>query len=464
MFESLRSRLALWFTFGRPVSRRAYVTNGLALMLAKYAIDTTVVRLVAGQWWLPTDYLSPSLLVRTRLLSAAPQWLVPALAVWTIPFLWIGVSMSMRRAIDAGRSAWTALLFFLPGINYLYMLALSLAPSRVRTDFARTEPLDLVEGRLPGALMAMAAGLAIGLAMLGLSVYVVGSYGVPLFFGTPFVLGAVTSFLFNRRYWGTIAETTEVVVMTLLLAGGAILLFSLEGLVCLVMAFPLAAAVAIVGGIFGREIARTSGESGRRAAMAVLILPVSALIDGQRGPPPVHQVVTVVEVNAPPDVVWRWVTSFPPLAPPTELPFRMGVAWPVRARISGAGVGAVRTCEFSTGAFVEPVTAWDRPRLLAFDVRDQADPMRELSPFARVDAPHLRGTLRSLRGEFRLTAIGDGRRTRLEGSTWYTVDMGPDVYWSAISTRLIHVIHRRVLDHIRRLAEGDSLAGLAPVR
>ena len=70
-------------------------------------------------------------------------------------------------------------------------------------------------------------------------------------------------------------------------------------------------------------------------------------------------------IAAPPDVVWRHVIAFSEITPPTEWIFRTGIAYPMRARLVGEGVGAIRHCEFSTGAFVEPITAWEPGRLLA---------------------------------------------------------------------------------------------------
>jgi hypothetical protein len=132
----------------------------------------------------------------------------------------------------------------------------------------------------------------------------------------------------------------------------------------------------------------------------------------------------------------------------------------MRARIEGSGVGAVRHCEFSTGDFVEPITVWEEPVRLAFDVVDQPDPMVELTPWRHVHPPHLEDrSLESQRGEFRLIDLGGGR-TRLEGRTWYTFDMHPQIYWTLWSDFSIHRIHRRVLDHIRTLAEADA-AGAA---
>jgi len=45
-----------------------------------------------------------------------------------------------------------------------------------------------------------------------------------------------------------------------------------------------------------------------------------------------------------------------------------------------------------------------------------------------------------------------GGRTRLEGSTWYELDLAPQAYWSIWSDLIVHRIHRRVLEHIRREA------------
>jgi hypothetical protein len=140
---------------------------------------------------------------------------------------------------------------------------------------------------------------------------------------------------------------------------------------------------------------------------------------------------------------------------------RCGIACPQRARIEGEGVGAVRHCEFTTGDFVEPITVWEPPVHLAFDVTEQPDPMVELSPWRHVHPPHLKdNALQSQRGEFRLTPMSGGK-TLLEGRTWYTFNMHPQSYWTLWSEFSIHAIHRRVLEHIKGLAEADTQADTA---
>ena len=112
--------LRLWFSGrgGDPVDRRTYLLHGAGLMLCKYAVDAMAVWGLTGHVLTPLDYANPVWSLRERLLRDGPSWLAPALVVWTLPFVWIGVSMTLRRAVDAGRSPWVSLLFFVPFVNY----------------------------------------------------------------------------------------------------------------------------------------------------------------------------------------------------------------------------------------------------------------------------------------------------------------------------------------------------------
>ena len=76
---------------------------------------------------------------------------------------------------------------------------------------------------------------------------------------------------------------------------------------------------------------------------------------------------------------------------PISLAHRMGLAYPVRGRVFGAGVGALRYGDFSTGTAIERVTEWEENRKLAFVVLKDIPGLRELSPYRHVHAPHVHG-------------------------------------------------------------------------
>jgi hypothetical protein len=221
------------------------------------------------------------------------------------------------------------------------------------------------------------------------------------------------------------------------------------------MAFPIGLVGATLGSVFGMALSAGMLRIGRSVACAVLGLPL--LLLGERTAPPrqLRRVATTIEVAAPPEVVWDHVVGFSDLPPPRELVFWLGIAHPTGARLIGRGVGAVRHCEFSTGPLVEPITSWEPPRRLGFDVIRQPPPMDEWSPYRHVHAPHLLGgTFASRRGEFLLEPMPGGS-TRLRGTTWYEIDMAPASYWGLWSDIFIGRIHARVLAHVKRLSEAD---------
>ena len=204
--------------------------------------------------------------------------------------------------------------------------------------------------------------------MMGVSVVWLRGYGASLFLGTPFVMGFVSAFAFNRDAPRSVMATLGVAYLTLVVVAGLIALAALEGLVCLLMALPLALLLASLGAVLGRQIA-FGGRPAAAVTSLLVALPVLTGFEARALRAPLREVATAVDIDAPPEVVWKNVIGIAELPPPGEWVFRLGIAYPVRARIRGAGVGAVRTCEFSTGPFVEPITEWDPPRRLAFDVR-----------------------------------------------------------------------------------------------
>src|SRR5688572_4687759 len=447
----MRSLIRFWFTFEERVDRNRYIVHGLALMALKIAVDVTLVRLGSGEWWSPLDYPRFSAALMELESRGGASWLGPSLFLWMLPFVAIGAMLTLRRALDAGISPWFAAVFFVPIANYAMMSILSILPSAERS-LVSARPN--VHSRLSSGVIAVAAAAAVGIAMVAFGVTIAESYSGALFVGTPFVLGAPSAYWFNLRYPASAAETRNVVLATFLVSFWGIVAFAIEGAICLLMLFPLALAAGFGGAWVGRGLAQLRARSSGEAMIAVFALPLVMLAQPAGDESyELREVRSVVEIDAPPHVVWRSVIAFPPLPAPTELLFRAGIAYPVGARIVGEGVGSLRYCEFSTGAFVEPITAWVPGRHLAFDVTSQPPPLREWSPW-HIAPPHLDGYFRALRGEFRLVALSDNR-TRLEGSTWYELRLTPDVYWAWFADALISRIHDRVLRHIAVRSEAE---------
>lgn len=452
----MRELLELWFGFSRPVDRRSYVGTGFALMGLKYALDAGLVYLATGVLHGPWVFFNPVFALRQQALSPAPDWLLGALVLLALPFAWIGASMSLRRAVDADILPWLALVFFIPVLNYFLMLGLSLIPSAPRS--LATPNVPSVDHRIRSAFFGVAGAVAVALLMTGFSVYGLKEYGASLFFVAPVAMGVVASYLHNRHFPRGVKETAALALVAVMVSGGLLLLFAVEGVFCLAMAAPFAFFFALLGALLGRALALfTRGQGGGPLLVSLLALPFLTAAEGHLVEPGLLEVTTSVEIAAPPEVVWPNVIAFSPLDPPSEWFFLAGIAYPTGATIDGRGVGAVRRCDFSTGPFIEPITTWDEPRRLAFDVASMPPSMQEWSPYQALHPPHLEGYLVSRRGEFRLIPL-EGGRTRLEGSTFYTLALGPEAYWRVWAEWLLHSIHRRVLVHIARRAEAQASA------
>src|SRR2546422_10532728 len=174
--EPLVRQARLWFGLLASVDRRRFLPNGLALMACKYAVDRGAVGLATGRFWSPLDYLLPFYSLRAEKLAGAPAWFLPAFVVWTLPFLWIGVAMTLRRAVDAGRSPWLALAFFVPLVNYVVMLALCRLPTVPLNPREERAGGRAVDARPALVLYGVAAGLAVALPTILLNVYVLRRY------------------------------------------------------------------------------------------------------------------------------------------------------------------------------------------------------------------------------------------------------------------------------------------------
>lgn len=441
---------------------------GFALAALKFMIDTGIVYAFTKKTWSPLGYILPSVVLRDESIGSVPGSMHVLLIAAAMPFLWIGVTMSVRRAADAGVSPWLGVGFLVPVFNYLTIAALSVIPTRREATWepARLSPyrvggvetagppsgVELPSG-VRAALLGLAACIGLGLTMLWLTVYALGAYGVALFFATPFTMGAVSALIYNTPYQRSIGRTLGLAVLGTVLTGSVVLLFAIEGVICLAMAFPIAAVLSVVGALLAWVIS-SSARTGhaRNPAAMLMLLPALAVGEAKLSEPTLRHVTTTIEIDAPPSRVWPNVIGFSDLPAPPRWLYRLGIAYPMRARIHGSGVGAVRHCEFSTGPFVEPITVWDEPRRLAFDVTSQPPSMTEWSPYQSVKAPHLEGYMVSKGGEFRLVPLPGGR-TRLEGTTHYTLAIYPELYWVAYGEVLLHGIHGRVLDHIKDLTE-----------
>jgi hypothetical protein len=440
------------FNFAGTVNQSEYFGLGMVAMVLKYLIDRQVAAYLEHRPWEVWNYVTPlETAVRLMMINAAERYFLIVMTAVALPFVWLGLSLTTKRLRSSGLPLACVVLFFIPFINILMFLLLCVLPAGSWRD----EPSDIQKRW--SAMFAIVTSLAICLVTIYFATRAF-EYGWALFVGTPFCLGLISSCIYSWKKARSQSECMTIALLACAAAAIALLCFAFEGVICLLMAAPLAVPLAILGSVAGYHIQPHKLRTTQATAMFLLFagIPVAAVHSESKLSRQASEFVVTssIEVNAPPEVVWKNVVTFSQLPPPKELLFKSGIAYPIRAEIYGTGVGAVRHCVFSTGPFIEPITIWDEPRLLEFSVSQIPAPMNELSPYEGLHPPHLDGFFVSKKGHFVLTPLHGGG-TRLTGETWYSHNLWPEAYWGIWSDEIIHRIHLRVLNHIKELSEQD---------
>jgi uncharacterized membrane protein YhaH (DUF805 family) len=457
----------LWRWDG-TIDRGPYAVLGVSLMVLKYALDAWLTRALLGQPFTPLGYWTRSPSVAS---ASSDPWHATygfATVAIALPFVWAGIVLTVRRLRSTAIPAPFALFFFIPFVNMLFFCMLCALPPFDEGSRAAPKPNAIRRSRWIPESQAGSAVMSVALVVPAtgllafLSAQWLGSYGWGLFVGLPFFVGLVSALIYGYSAPRSLGACVVVALAAIGILACSLFLFAIEGAICIVMAAPIAIALALLGALIGWSIQQRPrpGVDPTTTCLSLSIampclLAADAWLPAQ---PPEYAVETSIDIDAPRERVWSEVVAFSQMPPPTELLFRSGIAYPMRAEIDGHGVGAVRRCVFSTGAFVEPIEVWDEPQRLEFSVAAQPRALNELMPWPGADPPHVTDYFVSRRGRFDLVAL-DGGGTRLVGTTWYTHRIWPAAYWRLYSDWLLHRIHRRVLEHIRDEAEcAESLA------
>lgn len=464
----MASRFADLWRWQGTVDRATYAITGSLALVVKYILDKSVAFGFFHRVWFPWSYFVPlGPQARVDLLPGNERAFAAVMLLLAIPFIWLGVTLTVQRLRDAGQPLWLVVLFFVPVVNLLFLILLCVMGTHPRSETKQAAPwpetrkLDSWIPRSKAGAGAAAIGISvvIGLAFAAMGTAWLKNYGLGLFVALPFCLGLFSVLTYSYHEPRSFGSCLAVSLVPVGLLGGVLLMVALEGLICLLMAAPFAIVLAALGGSLGYaiQVAYWHGkEAPAMLSVVLLFTPSFMSVEHFVKPQPeTFEVETAIEVNATPQRVWKQLMAFAEIGAPTEAIFRAGVAYPIRAEITGHGAGAVRHCVFSTGAFVEPIEVWDEPRLLRFSVTDNPAPLQELTPYTHIEPAHLHGYFVSHQGQFLLTELPGGR-TRLEGTTWYSHTMWPAAYWHLWSDYIIHKIHLRVLEHIRTKAERDA--------
>jgi hypothetical protein len=383
---------------------------------------------------------------------ASQPLLVPAL-IYLLIVAWALAAFSFRRATNAGVSGWIAASAIAPAIQVPAIVLLCVVPPRSPTKAAAVEQSDGPSTSFwAAAAQGTVAAISLTLLFVAIGALLFGIYGYGMFVASPFIIGAVTAYIANRRQDLGAWPTFQVVLLATAMGSLALLAMALEGIVCIILAAPLGVAAALVGGLLGRAIALHKGHSTGQTMGAIALVPLIFVSESLMPTTTRFDTHQDIEINAPPAVVWQSIIRMNMRDEPVALPYRLGLAYPLSGEVVGEGVGALRRGEFSTGTALERVIEWQPDRKLAFVVEKDVPALRELSPYEHVHAPHVRGYFLTNLTSFELVPL-PGNRTQLVERTSHELKLEPILYWMPLARLVIDLNNDRVLRHIKRQAE-----------
>lgn len=193
---------------------------------------------------------------------------------------------------------------------------------------------------LASALCPASIASLLGLAITYLNQSVWRDYGWTLFVALPIAIGFLSVLIFGAHNPIRLRDAMNVSMLALLFTGVELLIGALEGVICLLMALPLAAPLAALGGYLGYvAVRRIHGASQPIAMFLILTLTPGAGFLEHHGhqPAEIFAVTTTLDIAAPPEVVWRATIAPSKLGLPDDVIFRLGIAYPIAAHIDGAG-------------------------------------------------------------------------------------------------------------------------------
>src|SRR5215475_12595907 len=184
-----------FFGWQGKVSRGIYALVGCIGLAIKHNLDRFIALGFGERWglwsyWAPIERFSS-----IATLTANDKKFLTVLLVTALPFIWIGLTMTIKRLRDAGQPTWMSILFFAPFINLIFFLLLCLYPS-ANASLPAQKTASRVSRFWPqsdwgSAAFSVAVSALIGVFGTWIMISGFGNYGASVFIGLPFVMGYV---------------------------------------------------------------------------------------------------------------------------------------------------------------------------------------------------------------------------------------------------------------------------------
>ena len=318
----------------------------------------------------------------------------------------------------------------------------------------------LLFGTGVGALYGIFIRLAFGSHSLN---QFVGVMSVAFLFVMPFVCGFLAVYSAEIHQQQSVAVWLLVPWLTVLGGCAVMILFLIEGWICIIMYLPVGLAFSSIGGVIAGLIARNKRlkRVGSVTTACILFLPFvfSPLESSLLNRRDIRTVENVIDIQASPAAVWDQIKTVPRIRKhelQRSWSHRIGFPDPTAATLSYEGVGGVRQASFDGGVlFIETVDVWEPLHRLAFSIHPETAqiPNTTFDEHVTVGGPYFD----VLRGEYRLEPLPNGK-VRLHLTSWQRVATDFNWYAHLWTDAVMSDLQKRILYVVQQRAESNRIA------
>jgi uncharacterized membrane protein YhaH (DUF805 family) len=209
--NAMKIRLQNLWRLDGEINRAPFLVWAGLLFAVKYNLDRLLVYSLFGRHWSVLSYFEQPLPGITELSPAQNAKEFAVLLAASVPFLWIGVMLCLKRLRSAQLPLWLAVLFTVPILKWFLFAALAVVPERRKPATVPTSVPDwLPRSRLGSAAMAVGVTVPLALGACLVSTEILHRYGWALFVGMPFCTGFMSALIHGARVPRRLRESLAV--------------------------------------------------------------------------------------------------------------------------------------------------------------------------------------------------------------------------------------------------------------
>lgn len=316
--------------------------------------------------------------------------------------------------------------------------------------------MDKVKGLLFGIIYGLVARGIFALELSENALFpTYGLMTISFLFVVPFVIG-----LFVAYHYDSLTSSRKVLkismpVFSIIGLIGLSVFFGQEGIICALMALPIFAAMALIGGLIGVRIFERN--KNKLTISLILFIPfLIAPFENYLGlTDKIFSEKTTIEISSTERRVWENIIRVKEIAEEENnvtLFQIMGFPRPIKAELDTIAVGGIRKAIFARGLFfTETVTEIVNEKVLAFDIK--ADP-NSIPPTALDEHVLVGGQFFDvLEGRYEIEKISDSE-IRLHLTSKFRLSTGFNFYSGLWSKLIMSDIQKNILQIIKQRSEG----------